>query len=81
MEPILEEKYFFIPFLAVVMIDEFYLADGKQISGLCFQPAFMLFSYLSYSLTMKMEAIRSSKNRVTLNRLHGIVSQKTDLPE
>jgi uncharacterized membrane protein len=40
---------------------------------------FMLVSCLAYSSTVKTEAISASKCRLTFTRLHGVISQKTDI--
>jgi hypothetical protein len=41
--------------------------------------SFMLVSCLAYSLTLEMGATCSSKTSVDFSRLHGIISQKTEL--
>jgi hypothetical protein len=47
-------------------------ADGKQ----CLPSALTLVSCSAYFSSLKMEAICSSKRRLTFNGLHGVISQK-----
>jgi hypothetical protein len=53
---------------------------NKQEAGmkLCLLPCLVLFSFLAYFLTLKMEATFPPKRRLTFRGLHGVIPQKIE---